>query len=870
MSIQIHRRRPLCSATAAALLAFAAPMVVHAQEVTYHFDIPAQDLGAALRAFAQVSKQQITFGNGVVQGKTSAALTGSHTVDEGMRLLLDGTGLAPRRTRSGVIYLVDASDATGPDAGTGVGQQAPGAVATLHEIVVTGTNLRGATLASLSSPIRIVGREEMDRSGHATTGDVMRSLPQAFAGNQNPGAFPISGMAPAQNFSAASSADLRGLGPGATLTLLNGRRLPYNGYANTVDIGMIPLPALDRIEVVTDGASALYGSDAVAGVVNFILRDDFEGAETTVRFGASSQGGAAERQISQLLGTAWTSGNLLLNVERYEQEALYADQRDVSRDQLDPTTLLPEQSRTSALLMLNQDVSANVSLFFEALFSEKDVHSEATYSYAPPTIYEVDQTTDTRQYGANAGLNFSLPGDWRGEAAVNLSRNEEEFLELHNVFAPYAVFFDNRLRGAELTAEGPLFRVPAGEVTSAVGVGYREEKLEGSFVNAAQRGERSVEYAYGELSVPAYASEQSSLNLSASGRYESYDDFGSVFNPKLGVVYLHGSSFKLRGTWGKSFRAPTLYQVHGARQATLYNASTFRVPGAAPDAQAIYLSGANPDLQPERSRSWTAGADFTPDSLPGLRLGVTYFRIDYSGRIVSGGNTVGIWDDPQFQHMVRKYPDAGYLDALLQPPTQFNNNLGVAFDPAKVVGVFMVNQRNATAQDIRGIDLGGSYDWDTDAGYFSAFADLSWLDIDQVDTPGLPERALTGYIYFPAERKARTGLNWSRGGLSATGTVNHVSGSTDNSGGFVSGAENEDVSVGSWTTWDAQVSYDTGEGAGIAGGLRLSLAVRNLFDRAPPAVSGSSGGPLSRGLGFDPQNASALGRFMSVTVSKRW
>src|SRR3546814_13465641 len=86
-------------------------------------------------------------------------------------------------------------------------------------------------------------------------------------------------MAPENNFSAASSADLRGLGPGATLTLLNGRRLAYNGYANTIDIGMIPLPALDRAEVVTDGASALFGSDAVAGDVNFTLRRHFRTEE---------------------------------------------------------------------------------------------------------------------------------------------------------------------------------------------------------------------------------------------------------------------------------------------------------------------------------------------------------------------------------------------------------------------------------------------------------------------------------------------------------------------------------------------------------------------------------------------------------------
>src|SRR3546814_13075763 len=116
----------------------------------------------------------------------------------------------------------------------------------------------------------------------------------------------------------------------------------------------------------------------------------------------------------------------------------------------------------------------------------------------------------------------------------------------------------------------------------------------------------------------------------------------------------------------------------------------------------------------------------------------------------------------------------------------------------------------------------------------------------------------------------RAGLNWNRGKLAASGIVNHISGSTDNTGTFISGAVNDGVPVGSWTTLDAQFSYDTRDTGMDSSGLRISLAARNLLNRAPPAVAGASGGPLSRGLGFDPPNASALGRFLSVTVSTRW
>src|SRR3546814_13939188 len=81
---------------------------------------------------------------------------------------------------------------------------------------------------------------------------------------------------------------------------------------------------------------------------------------------------------------------------------------------------------------------------------------------------------------------------------------------------------------------------------------------------------------------------------------------------------------------------------------------------------------------------------------------------DLRDRIVGGGNTIGIWDNPQFQHMIVKYPDAAYLADLLSPPTSVSNGLDVPLDPAKVVAVFKVNQRNAPTQDIRGVDLGGN------------------------------------------------------------------------------------------------------------------------------------------------------------------
>src|SRR6185369_12943879 len=105
-------------------------------------------------------------------------------------------------------------------------------------------------------------------------------------------------LASGVNTGGASTLNLRGLGSGATLTLLNGHRLAYNVTNPAVDVSAIPLEAVERLEIVADGASALYGSDAVAGVANVVLKRDYAGLSTSARFGASTDGGNSQQQYS--------------------------------------------------------------------------------------------------------------------------------------------------------------------------------------------------------------------------------------------------------------------------------------------------------------------------------------------------------------------------------------------------------------------------------------------------------------------------------------------------------------------------------------------------------------------------------------------
>lgn len=205
-------------------------------------------------------------------------------------------------------------------------QQAP-AVADdteLEEIVVVGTQIRGVDPVG-SDPV-ILSSEALRVTGLANTADILRRLPQnqtAIGSNANQ-----QGGTANQGYNGAQveAINLRGLGPGATLLLVDGRRVVGQGAAATItDANQVPIGALERLEVLADGASAVYGSDAVAGVVNYVIRRDFEGVEATLR--SDDQSGGDQLGLTLIGGTVWENlgslgkGNILATYERLDRDA---------------------------------------------------------------------------------------------------------------------------------------------------------------------------------------------------------------------------------------------------------------------------------------------------------------------------------------------------------------------------------------------------------------------------------------------------------------------------------------------------------------------------------------------------------------------
>lgn len=192
-------------------------------------------------------------------------------------------------------------------------------------IVVTGTRLVRQDFEAIS-PITTVGAEQLELTATMTTDSLLNELPQIVPGNTR-----TSNNAGGEDF---ATVDLRGLGPQRTLVLINGERVPASSTTGVVDLNTIPASLISRIEVVTGGASAVYGSDALAGVVNFVLKDDYEGAEVNITYGSELEtGNAAEFEINGLVGGNFANGrgNLTAYASYYDRDKVSQSEYDYSR-----------------------------------------------------------------------------------------------------------------------------------------------------------------------------------------------------------------------------------------------------------------------------------------------------------------------------------------------------------------------------------------------------------------------------------------------------------------------------------------------------------------------------------------------------------
>lgn len=730
----------------------------------------------------------------------------------------------------------------------------------LASVTVTGTRIRGG---STPSPVITFGSERIQTEGFTSLGEVIRSVPQNFRGGQNPGVVGAASNVANQDFTGGSSLNLRGLGPDASLTLLNGRRLAYDGSSQAVDISAIPVEAVERLDIIPDGASAIYGSDAVGGVANVILKRDFEGVALGVRHGGATEGGLGTREYTATAGTTWPSGGMIATFKEVSTDPIHARQRDYTRHLVEPYTIYGGSDARSGLASVHQSVGDVAELRLDALRTKRNVTRYDFYLQTPETTITL----------VSPGMTFFLRNDWSltlgGAYGKNENIYENRLVSGADIRLVTQTCYCNESSSYEIGAEGPLFAVGGGDARLAVGAGSRRDEFmyRPKVSGRPYDGDERSRFAYAELNLPLVSPSSAiagihGLAVSAAARGEDYDSFGRVITPKLGVIYDPSPDVTLKASWGRSFKAPTLVQRHRDKVAYLWSAATVGASGMPADATVLMSYGGNPDLEAERARTWTASLALHPQALPGFEAELTWFDIDYVDRVLEPVNYLQALSNSAYAEFVDRAPTRAQIDGVFEVfNSAFFNLSGGAYDPDKVVAIIRNQYVNVARQRIKGLDLSGAYRFDVGSGGLTVRGSASWLDSVQRTSPGQPEQALAGTIFHPAKLNSRLGAMWTSGGFTAAGFANYTSGVTNRLAATTE-------KTASFTTLDTTMSYELGGRAAALSGLSLGLSVQNLLNREPPQHTAAAA--LATFVPYDATNYSAIGRFVSVSVSKHW
>ncbi|VFR27374.1 TonB-dependent receptor [plant metagenome] len=841
------------------------------------YEIPAGQLAGGLKLLAIQSRLQLLAPPELTRGLRGRAVSGTYTAREALEQVLAGSGLSYEFVNASTVVIKRAGTRL-PASARPTASPAPAQSrqqltpepppATLDAVTVTGTRIRGG---STPSPVITIGSERIEEEGFSDLGEVIRSIPQNFGGGQNPGVSSgnLSGAGNAnQNITGGSSLNLRGLGPDATLTLLNGRRLGYSGYVQAVDIGSIPVEAVERVELIADGASAIYGSDAVGGVGNVILKRDFEGVTVGTRYGGATDGGLATHEYSATMGTTWATGGLLATYKDLSSDPIRVSQRSYTDHLITPTTVYPGSDLRSALISAHQALGVGAELRLDALRSRRD----QTYAYYGSSGLNriASQTTSTL---VSPSIDMSLPGDWTLTLSATRAKDESEQYQGRESASTGATTvvtdacFCNESRSYEAGVEGPLFAMAGGDARLAAGAGYRKNAFvwaDHSRGTDTARGDEGVRFAYAEINLPLVGPQQGiagirRLALTAAVRGEDYDSFGRITTPKFGLVYSPSADFTVKASWGKSFKAPTLFEQNYANSLYLDTPGWYGGTGYADDATVLVVDGGNPRLDPERARTWSASLAIHPEALPGLEAEVTWFDIDYTDRVVQPiRNAAQAMSNPIYGSFVDYSPSIEEQAELLASTEAFYNWAGAAYDPSKVVATLYTQYQNASRQRTKGLDLSGAYRIDLGPGGLTLRGSATWLDSVQQYSVAESPFDLSGTLFNPAKVVGRAGAVWTQGGLSSSLFANYIGGVKD--------AVNDDKGA-SFTTFDATLRYTTGPRGDGWADLELGLSVQNLLDRAPPLYSPSL---AAYAVPYDSTNYSAIGRYVSVSLSKHW
>jgi iron complex outermembrane recepter protein len=439
----------------------------------------------------------------------------------------------------------------------------------------------------------------------------------------------------------------------------------------------------------------------------------------------------------------------------------------------------------------------------------------------------------------------------------------------------YPLHSMSSIESTRLIAEGSLFRMHAGEAKLAVGVERREEglshdltdplNLEGPTIG--QSYSRHITALFSQLALPLIGEATNPraaprLELNVAGRYEHYSDFGGTFNPTVRIQWVPAEALKLRASWGRSFRAPTLDNLYDTT-ANLAGLTVLSDPQSRTGRSLVLVEqGSNPDLKQETAKTWTAGFDVAPGFLTGSTFSLTYYSIDYENRIAQPGadNPFAILTDGvEWAPAITRNPTQAQIQAVCESP-DFQGSVSqcLASAPAAIIDGRLAN---LAATKTTGLDLEahdavqgalGTVGLGVTANYVFKF--------EQAVTGTSAATDIVNTVANPLALRLRGTIEWSRQGPQQPGPALDLA--VNYTGGYKNPASTLLPDISPWTTLDVRLAYRAAQDSGWLGGTEFALSATNVFNHDPPFVDNL--------YGYDPYNVQPLGRVVSADVSKRW
>ena len=827
------------------------------------FNIPSQPMAQALDLLGQQADLSILFTQDDVSKLVSREVKGVYTVAEALRKLLKHTDLDFKRVDATTVTvkkrnqrkLTRNHDESVPkqDAGSD-----------LVNVVITGTRLDNQKAAD-SSAKRAYDEDALEQSGVASLAEFARVIPESFNSvSPVPSLFgnTVGASQLGNNQFLGSGFNLSGLGPEATLTLLDGDRLVSGGASGTfLDLALLPLSAIGGIVILTGDTSAVYGPDAIAGVVNILSRPGTEGSETRVRYGMTSDGGGAQRVFSQRLGGSWQEGNGMIAYERTEQSPVLAATRRFIPVDSPAIDIVPRQSSSSLLGKLEQRFEEGTSVRAHFLYGARDIYAESRGLGG----YVVKRDSPVDEYGGTVHIDHRLTPEWTIGLYGSYSTLAQSLTTTAPGVPPVGQPGNSSLGEFALSANAEPLTWLGRSVRLAFGAGGRKETLTvpTALYNASSATlSRKVGDLYVETLFPLTSRSYTlleRLELSLAAREDYYEALGHTFNPKVGLVWSPVSDLSVRASFARSFRPPTLDELAAI---PLYY--TVKIDGVTDTL--VNQSQGMSRLEPETARTITSGLDYRRDRSEGLTGSLTWFRTIFDNRIAapligSVGPTSDIFAHPELAPYISRSINPDRIQAIFaSPPAVLQDPVGAG--PGAVMATFDNEPTNIARTLQEGLEVSLRYSRGEKPRQVGAFMIASYLLRDMYrSTPGAPTMSLMNNIGQVPNLRTRAGVTGSRDHWRATLNANYTNGYQNT---LVSPAEE----VESWTTLDFQLAYQLPVSADVKS-MQLTLNARNFLNTTPPRIALPDGLSL-RPVGFDAANASPFRRMLSLDLSVAW